>query len=135
MNKILCITLLIFSIPMYANAQSCGGGYMQEGGSGVISCVPLYNQNDQGHQAAGPLWATRWGAIATDNKLGHFGGIEHATSESHAKKLAIAECKKFGGKDCKIRITYFNQCGALAWGEIGLLRHVVQNINRQSMML
>lgn len=62
----------------------------------------------------GPSWATRWGAIAVDDSVGTFGGVEGLTSKRQAQRAAIADCKRHGGKKCKISIAYYNQCGVLA---------------------
>lgn len=65
----------------------------------------------------GPQWATRWGAIAVDGDKGAFGGVEGQRSKGAAKRSAISECRKDGGKRCKVLASYYNQCGAMAWGD------------------
>jgi Domain of unknown function (DUF4189) len=66
----------------------------------------------------GPKWEKRWGAIAVDSVLGKFGGSEGHSSKGDAQKAAVGLCKANGGsKDCKVTIAYYNQCGALAWGD------------------
>jgi Domain of unknown function (DUF4189) len=104
-------------------AQSCGVGFIQEGGQGYILCVPVESyyppQNEPSTQTqtvSGPQWSTRWGAIAYDGKAGRFGGKEGFDNKRKAEKAAIKECKKNGGSACKIVTSYYNQCGAMAWG-------------------
>jgi Domain of unknown function (DUF4189) len=104
-------------------AQNCGSAFVQQGGgdAGYIICTPVedYQPVDQAaaaQQALGPEWATRWGAIAYDGKAGHFGGKEGLESKRRAEKAAIKECKKNGGSACKVITSYYNQCGAMAWG-------------------
>lgn len=109
--------LCCFSQPLVVVAQACGGGYVQEGGSGIISCVPIYPPATQDVQNVGPQWATRWGAIAFDPTAGRFGGAEGLDSERRAKKAAIKECRRNGGKNCKVIGQHRNQCGALASGK------------------
>jgi hypothetical protein len=65
----------------------------------------------------GPYWATRWGAIAVDGGTGKFGGIEGLSSKRKAQKAAISECRRSGGKKCNVIASYYNQCGAMAWGD------------------
>jgi hypothetical protein len=69
----------------------------------------------------GPYWAKRWGAIAVDPTLGKFGGVEGFSSRGKAERAAVKECKKNGGKKCG-PYSYYNQCGALAWGDNFLVR-------------
>ena len=37
-------------------------------------------------------------------------------TEEAAIQAATAMCQRKGGKNCRVDITYSNQCGALAWG-------------------
>jgi hypothetical protein len=102
-------------------AQSCGAGFIQEGGQGYMLCVPVEayyppQSAPSAEAVALPQWATRWGAIAYDSKAGRFGGKEGLDSKRKAEKAAIKECKKNGGSACKIVTSYYNQCGAIAWG-------------------
>lgn len=39
-----------------------------------------------------------------------------ATSKRSAYKAAVAACKGNGGRKCKVLLGYYNQCGAIAWG-------------------
>ncbi len=119
LNK-LSLLVSIFGLSFFAPsayAQSCGGGFAQEGGSGIISCVPLYSPSNQDAPIPqGPVWVSRWGAIAFDPIQGKFGGAEGHESKNKAFKAAIKECERNGGKKCKIIGNHTNQCGALASG-------------------
>ena len=63
----------------------------------------------------GPGWATRWGAIAVTD--GAFGTSSGQRSKRAAKKLAMQECKAKGGSKCAVKMFFYNQCAALAWGD------------------
>ena len=100
---------------------SCPQGYYPVGGGngGWAGCAPIPGSG--GGQSMpppdpGPQWATRWGAIAVDGAAGKFGGANDMTSERKAQRAAIKDCRKNGGKKCEITVSYYNQCGAMAWG-------------------
>jgi hypothetical protein len=41
-------------------------------------------------------------------------------SEESAKQQALSECQAHSqGKPCEVRIAYYNQCVAVAWGDAG----------------
>jgi hypothetical protein len=114
---------LVFCFLSHLEARAegnCPSGYYPVGGgnAGWSGCAPT-NSGSSGGEPANPgaYWETRWGAIAVDNGVGTYGGIEGLNSKRTAQKAAIAECKKFGGKKCKISIAYYNQCGVLASGD------------------
>lgn len=100
---------------------NCPQGYYPIGGGngGWAGCAPIPTSGGGASSPPpppGPAWETRWGAIAHDGKIGRFGGAEGLSSKRKAEKAAIAECKRNGGKSCKIKLSYYNQCGAMAWG-------------------
>ena len=103
--------------PHNANAQyTCPPGYVSAGGGqdagSFAGCVPLQNN---GQQNAEPIWESRWGAIAVTS--GAFGTSGNWQSETEANNAALKECNNNSQtKDCKITITYHDQCAALAWG-------------------
>lgn len=99
---------------------NCPQGYYPVGGGngGWAGCAPIPSNNAPPPNT-GPQWAKRWGAIAIDDQVSRFGGAEGYSSARCAEKAAIAICKKNGGtKSCKVSGgAYYNQCGALAWGD------------------
>lgn len=98
---------------------NCPDGYYPIGGGngGWQGCAPIPgNGSSNGPQNPGPQWATRWGAIATDGARSSLGGAEKHSSKRRAQKAAVAACKQNGGVKCKVLLTYYNQCGVLAWG-------------------
>jgi hypothetical protein len=66
------------------------------------------------------IWADRWGAIAIDDTVaeGGIGTVVGMPSKRKAEKAALAECRASGGgAGCKINLSYYNQCGVIAWGQ------------------
>lgn len=119
------ILVLSLVCPFEVRAEgNCPSGYYPIGGgnAGWTGCAPMGSSSGSGSSEPanpGSSWATRWGAIATD-RVGTF-GIEGLESKRGAKGAGLAECRKHGGKKCKIQITYRNQCGVLAVGEKTLI--------------
>ena len=60
-------------------------------------------------------WEERWGAIVMDAASGMTGIGGSQPTEEAAIQAATAMCQRKGGKNCRVDITYSNQCGALAW--------------------
>ena len=44
------------------------------------------------------------------------GGVQDMESKRQAETAALAACKARGGRDCRVNIVYYNQCGAVASG-------------------
>jgi Domain of unknown function (DUF4189) len=123
--------LAVFSIYLFsfystspASAQGviivCPEGSAPTGGPDVQACAPIpgFDPSIPSPAPSGPQWATRWGSIAIDAVLSRFGGSEGHSSKGRAEKAAVRQCKaNGGGKSCKIIGAYYNQCGALAWGD------------------
>jgi Domain of unknown function (DUF4189) len=121
MIAIRCATvfiLIFLAVGTVFAEGGCPDGYFPVGGgsAGWQGCAPMDGGNSQPQANLGPEWATRWGAIAHDGEAGRFGGAEGLSSKRKAEKAAIKECKKNGGRVCKVKISYYNQCGAMAWG-------------------
>ncbi|WP_343580704.1 DUF4189 domain-containing protein [Acinetobacter sp.] len=73
---------------------------------------PRLPQNQGPAPPPAPIWADRWGAIASDGN-GTYGIVTDLTSKRKASKAAIQTCKDRGGGNCVIRLTYYNQCAAV----------------------
>jgi Domain of unknown function (DUF4189) len=115
---------LFFWIPLVALAEgNCPDGYYPIGGgnAGWEGCAAYEYAPGQQPPDTGPLWVKRWGAIAVDDVLGKFGGVDGFSSKGKAERAAVRQCKKNGGKSCAA-YSYYNQCGALAWGDNFLVR-------------
>jgi hypothetical protein len=112
------IAFLFFAIAPSSLFAQCAPGIP---GGGNPSCVPpdvFYNSLPPGAPIPdlGPQWETRWGAVAMGG--GGFGAITDMPSKRKAHKAALAQCKKSGGgNQCKVSISYYNQCAAVAAGD------------------
>lgn len=119
-EKIVFASLIIFACGLArAEGGSCPAGYYPIGGQGAFGCAPIPNYPDSGSGSeprASPVWETRWGAIAVDFSMGKFGVGNARRTKNEAENIAVGECKKEGGTDCEVDLTYYNQCGAIAWG-------------------
>lgn len=118
MNRQSLVFLGLLTCSFVSYGQSCPHGYMPLGGqqAGWVGCAPIGGAN-QSPPDPGPQWQSRWGAIATTN--GAFGVANGMSSKRKASKAALADCKRNGGSKCKVSMVFYNQCGALAWGDTG----------------
>lgn len=84
-------------------------------------CIP-YNENvPQAPQVPQVRWANRWGALAVATTNSGAGGSvlgvsQGMKSEGKAEKKALSHCRDQGGLDCKLDLTYRNQCAVVVWG-------------------
>ncbi len=124
MRLILFIVLMLAG--MNALAGGCPYGYVEIYNPDVLNCAPIpgveRNENSSVNSSnnytppdPGPMWEKRWGAIAVG--AGYYGAMEEMKTARSAEKAAIKECTKNGGKKCRVVASYYNQCGALAWGD------------------
>jgi hypothetical protein len=119
------ILFVIFGLLPLVSTQAfaeggCPAGMLptQSGDGQFVGCAPAPGSGGDTYPAdSGPQWSKRWGAIAVDNLVGKFGGMDGFGSKRSAQKAAIAECKKNGGRKCKVFLAYYNQCGVLAAGD------------------
>jgi Domain of unknown function (DUF4189) len=84
------------------------GQFPQQYGT-TMGCTTM---NAGGNQPVAPVWANRWGAIASDGN-GVYGIVSDMTTKRKASKAAIQTCKDRGGGNCVIRLAYYNQCAAV----------------------
>jgi len=116
--------LLMFSAGVVHADGECPPGMFATnpaGTQGPVSCAPIpgYDQQ-QGQQQTPqppPQWASRWGAIATDEPKGVLGAVTGLSSKSEAQQAALADCHAKGGAPCKLEIAYDNECAALVVGK------------------
>lgn len=116
MKKVLVIVSLLMLCPLTAFAEGgCPPGSYPIGGQGVRGCAPIPTN---AAPSEGPVptgkWETRWGAISEDSNNMITGASVSRKSKREAIAAAEAECKRTGGIRCKTRITYHNQCVAIA---------------------
>lgn len=116
------IILLIFMLPLNALAEyGCPDGMVpvNEGNGQNQRCVVDYNLEywqgkSSGAASARPseIWATRWGAIAVNGPAGAAGSSAGEETKEVAQDLALERC----GQGCSLKMTYRNQCAAIATG-------------------
>lgn len=106
-------------LPGTASADACPEGTITNptGAGGQPQCVPGVNhQNWGGSQNSGPSYSRRWGAFASDVETSKVGLSTGMTSKRKAEKAALEQCRSKGGLQCKPLFSYYDQCGAIAWG-------------------
>jgi hypothetical protein len=115
---------LLFLFFVHADVRAegrCPDGYFPIGGgnAGWEGCAPMGPEAGAGDAGATqPQWETRWGAVATTD--GAMGVSTAKNSQDSAEQEAISQCQAHsGGKVCQVRIAYYNQCVAVAWGDGG----------------
>jgi hypothetical protein len=125
MMKSICTALLLLVCATYASciqAQECPEGIPSAGNP---DCLPPddanspYYQGDRNGQTAQPaqppvVWASRYGAVAYDSVSGAEGHITDQSSKSQAESTVLSFCSQHGGTNCKVLVSYYNQCAAIA---------------------
>ena len=84
----------------------------------MVNCMPLPGAQGSGQSERGPIWRSRWGAIAIDFGRSNAGiGVSvNASSKRKAKNEAMADCRAKGGQNCRINLIYDNQCAVVVAG-------------------
>lgn len=137
MNRFLTIfltTFLMFSNASYVQAYEpidqsfCPPGYHPEGPSFAYDCVSNTTGEIEGSESSRParepdraVWEDRWGAIAR-GKAGGWGAVTNMHNEKSAKQAALKQCETTASTkpaDCKVSLTYYNQCAVYVWGSGG----------------
>lgn len=79
----------------------------------LASCGPIPSR--------GPSiqWESRWGAIASDEANGITGAVDSRKGKRRANKGALSECQARGGKECKVMLSYHDQCVVIIQGNAG----------------
>lgn len=101
-----------------AQAQ-CRIGSGPDFGDGIPYCSALDKPPQVRSEA--PVWQSRWGAIAIDPKVtsGGIGLAKGKESRHAAEEAALRDCHTDGGGNtCRIELSYDNQCGVIAWGDL-----------------
>lgn len=98
--SLIALAILFVSLP----AISCPAGSVLQKGNGWEGCVNISGG------ASEPLWADRWGAIAIDEASSAFGSSSAEVSKRKAEKYALSMCRKKGGQNCTVTVSYYNQC-------------------------
>ncbi|MFI8034841.1 DUF4189 domain-containing protein [Acinetobacter sp. ABJ_C3_5] len=112
------IVLSVIFLGVSSSIYACPAGMVELPG-GV--CLPPDHQNSPLNNLPSaspppPVWADRWGAIATDGETGSLGISVDMTSKRKAVKAALADCQSKGGANCELDVAYYNQCAAMVLG-------------------
>ncbi len=119
MRVVLMALLSTASFSVCAEGR-CPPGQFPVGGQGMLGCapIPVSDGTAGAPQPAAPRptgkWETRWGAIAEDSSNLSTGTSTSQKSKRAAVAEAVDDCKRAGGKSCKLRLAYHNQCVAVA---------------------
>lgn len=104
-----------------AEAQCPPGMYpFQFSPNQPFSCAPIPGEvNQQAPQLPAEQWERRWGALATSVPDGVLGVSTDQSSKREALRRAVSDCAAKGGVNCKIEISYDNQCAVVVVGDGG----------------
>lgn len=112
------LLLLVTGTVQAQRLTACPPGMIPYG-AGVCG----YDQSDQPAQQAPLPSPTRWrpmyGAIALYAPKGVLGSAANLPNQSEANVAAIQDCRAKGGTDCKIELSYGNECAAMVVGDPG----------------
>lgn len=112
--------LLVFILGCTGAAAQCATGVNTGGGNCVppdALGMPGYYEQGVSNAAPMPVWQDRYGAIVIDDGTGDVGVASAQSSKSAAEKSARKDCEAHGARDCRVALSYHNQCAALAWGK------------------
>lgn len=119
------VLMVLLAAPLTALAEGrCPPGQYPIGSSnGVLGCAPIPGGTGGPAQPQAPVpsgrWESRWGAIAEDRDPAPGASMATGASVSQiSKRAAVAAaldgCGRRGGRKCEIRLTYHDQCAAIA---------------------
>lgn len=119
----LTASVLALALCFSATAHACPSGTIINplGAGGQSECVPGSNYQDWGSGSSGSSSTVYngYGAFAFDEqslKIGASDSKDLFRSERQAKKSALKSCKDNGGTDCKIILTFVNECAVTMFG-------------------
>ncbi len=98
----------------------CATGVNTGGGNCVppdAAGMPDYRPDDAASAYPEPVWKDTWGAIVLDVAGVSKGVATNMDTKSQAVATAMNECQANGASHCKVELTYYSQCAAVAWGD------------------
>jgi hypothetical protein len=112
------VILILVAASFHALAEGgCPPGQYPIGGQGVQGCAPIPGASG-GTSTSAPKptgkWETRWGAVVEDSSTLATGISVSQKSKREATSVAMKDCEQAGGRSCKLRVAYYNQCVAIA---------------------
>ncbi|KIQ23071.1 DUF4189 domain-containing protein [Xanthomonas campestris] len=98
----------------------CPPGQYPIGGQGAVACAPIPTESAQPKAHPIGKWIKTWGAIASGSvdSIVNYGVSTGKISKAEAEEYALAECSSHGEQNCKVNLTYRNQCAAVATPQI-----------------
>lgn len=119
--------LPLFALALFfasAAANACPQGMIINpiGAGGQSECIPGSNYQNWGGGGSGgssPTVYDGYGAFALDEqslKLGISDPEDLFRNERQAKRSALKSCKENGGVDCKVVLTFVNECAVTMFG-------------------
>lgn len=102
--------MLLFGAGVHAQCRIGSGPNHNDG-------IPWCSQLQQPAKRLPPVqWAEQWGAIAYGG--GAFGAAREMATVNDAKNAALNACQdNGGGNQCRVALSYSNQCAAYALGD------------------
>ncbi|KAB7772756.1 DUF4189 domain-containing protein [Xanthomonas sp. LMG 12459] len=100
--------------------NGCPPGQLPAQANGAMnSCTPVppgYYQQQAPVSRPSGKWITTWGAIAMGSidDTTNYGVTTGKLSKPEAEADALRRCASHGEKDCRVFISYHNQCAAIA---------------------
>lgn len=125
-NALLC--MIPFSLFSNSVHGQCAPGIPSAGNPGCIPPTSPGSPYGQPEATADPTrlqqpsvrWIDSWGAIAYDRAEVKAGNAEDQPSKEAASRVAMDYCQRYGGQQCQVVITYYNQCVSAAQPTEGL---------------
>ncbi|WP_083468394.1 DUF4189 domain-containing protein [Stenotrophomonas pictorum] len=117
----IAIIALLTLFPGQVSAEGgCPPGSYPIGGQGVQGCAPIpASGSGVGESRPSGRWIKTWGAIsmASNGKVGIAWGLRR---KRDAINDAVQRCENQGASDCRVLLSYKNQCAAIATSVIGV---------------
>ncbi len=116
MSKMRWLLLVILGLASFNSLAEgrCPPGQYPVGDQNAGGCAPIPGAGQTPASKPVGKWETRWGAIVEDSSNLATGASVSMKSKREAVANATEWCKRRGGTKCKVKITYYNQCVAIA---------------------
>ena len=109
------LAAIFLSLLFTSACPECAEAHARALNDDVAATAPSANGNSA---PSAPVMATRWGAVATGD--GAMGVAEMFESREQAERKAMRDCQDSApGAACTVRMSYYNQCVAVSWGDDG----------------
>ncbi|MGJ7904517.1 DUF4189 domain-containing protein [Lysobacter sp. 1R34A] len=118
-RRAFCAALFAWSAVSAGTAQAEGGcppGMVPYSAASPNACAPMPS-GPALRGAAGPRWASQWGALAFDAAAGIMGVASDSRSKRDARRIALEDCRARGGRACKVEFSYRDSCVVVVAGD------------------